>query len=98
MPDICPPSLQEESLPAESALTTETEERSRLPGLLIEANRITRGTSSNKRQLYKLTPEITRWQKANVRIILTETKTTHHHQNPALPTHPVLSTPTHPKS
>ena len=24
--------------------------------------------------------------------------TTHHHQNAALPTHPVLGTPTHPKS
>jgi hypothetical protein len=49
MPDICAPSLQEESLPAESTLTTETQERVRLPGLLIEANRITGGTSSNKK-------------------------------------------------
>jgi hypothetical protein len=40
MPDICPPSLQEESLPAESVLTNETQERATLPGLLIEANRI----------------------------------------------------------
>jgi hypothetical protein len=39
MPDICAPFLQEESLPEESALTTETQERSRLPGLLTEANR-----------------------------------------------------------
>jgi hypothetical protein len=38
MPDICPPSLKEESLPAESALNTETQEGSSLPGLLIEAN------------------------------------------------------------
>ena len=51
MPDIHAPSLKEESLPAESALTTETQERSSLPGLLIEANRITRGTRSNQRQL-----------------------------------------------
>jgi len=51
MPDICAPSLQEESLPAESALTTETQERASLPGLLVEANRITKGTSSNQRQL-----------------------------------------------
>ena len=51
MPDICAPSLQEESLPAESALTTETQEKASLPGLLIEANRITQGTSSNQRQL-----------------------------------------------
>jgi hypothetical protein len=39
--DIWAPSLQEESLPAESNLTTETKERSSLPGLLIEANIIT---------------------------------------------------------
>jgi hypothetical protein len=40
-PDIWAPSLQEESLPAESKLNTETHERSSLPGLLIEANIIT---------------------------------------------------------
>ena len=51
MPDNCAPSLKEESLPAESALTTETQERVSIPGLLIEANKITRGTSSNQRQL-----------------------------------------------
>jgi hypothetical protein len=51
MPDICAPSLKEESLPAESALTTETHETASLPGLLIENNRITRGTISNQRQL-----------------------------------------------
>ena len=51
MPDICAPSLKEESLPAESALTTETQERASLPGLLVENNRIMRGTSSNQRQL-----------------------------------------------
>jgi hypothetical protein len=44
-------SLQQETLPAGSALTTETQERASLQGLLIEANRITRGTSSNQRQL-----------------------------------------------
>ena len=38
MPDICTPSLKEESLPAESALTTETQERASLPGVLLEAN------------------------------------------------------------
>jgi hypothetical protein len=41
--DISAPSLKEESLPAESALTTETQERASLPGLLVEANRITKG-------------------------------------------------------
>ena len=51
MPDICAPFLQEESLPAESTLTTETQERASLSGLLVEANRITGGTSSNQRQL-----------------------------------------------
>jgi hypothetical protein len=35
-PDIWAPSLQEESLPAESTLNTETQERASLPGLLIE--------------------------------------------------------------
>jgi hypothetical protein len=37
-PDIWAPSLQEESLPAESILNTETQERASLLGLLIEAN------------------------------------------------------------
>jgi hypothetical protein len=44
-------SLQEESLPSESAQTTETQERASLPGLLIKANKISRGTSANQRQL-----------------------------------------------
>jgi hypothetical protein len=38
---IWAPSLQEESLPAENTLTTEAKERASLPGLLIEANRVT---------------------------------------------------------
>ena len=38
---------EEESLPAESTLTNETQERARLQGLLTEVNRITGGTSSN---------------------------------------------------
>jgi hypothetical protein len=37
-PDIWAPSLQKESLPVESTLTTETKERANLLGLLIEAN------------------------------------------------------------
>jgi hypothetical protein len=40
-PDIWVPSLQEESLTAENTLSTETKERASLPGLLIEANRVT---------------------------------------------------------
>jgi hypothetical protein len=37
MPHIWAPSLQEESLPAESALTTEIQKRVGLPGVLTEA-------------------------------------------------------------
>jgi hypothetical protein len=48
MPDIGAPSLQEECLPAESTLTTESQERASHPGLLIETNRITGRTSSNQ--------------------------------------------------
>ena len=40
-PDIWDPSLQEEILPAESTLNTETQEKTSLRGLLIEANIIT---------------------------------------------------------
>jgi hypothetical protein len=40
-PYIWAPSLQEESLHAESTPTTETKDRASLPGLLIEANIIT---------------------------------------------------------
>jgi hypothetical protein len=61
MPDICAPFLQEEILPAESALNNETQERDILPGLLIEANSITIGISPNQRQLKQITPEVTIW-------------------------------------
>ena len=50
-PDIWAPSLQEKILPAESTLNTETQEKTSLPGLLIEANIITWGTRYNQRQL-----------------------------------------------
>jgi hypothetical protein len=40
-PDIWAPALQEESLPAENTLTTETKDRATLPGLLKDANIIT---------------------------------------------------------
>jgi hypothetical protein len=69
-------------LPAESTLNTGIQERVGLPGVLKEANRITGGTSSSQRQLEHLTLEITKWKKANVRILITEKKTTQHHQNP----------------
>jgi hypothetical protein len=51
VPDYWTPALQEESLPVESALTTGTEVRVGLPGVLTEANRITGRSSSNQRQL-----------------------------------------------
>jgi hypothetical protein len=43
--------MQEESLPTESALTTETQKRVGLPGVLTEVNRMTGGTSSSQRQI-----------------------------------------------
>jgi hypothetical protein len=46
-----------------------------LPGVLTEANRITGGKNSSKTQLEHLTPEIIRWRKTNIRILLTETRT-----------------------
>jgi hypothetical protein len=85
-------------LPAERALTTGTQERVGLPGVLIEANRITEGTSSNQRQREHLTPEISRWQKTNLRILLIETKITQNHQKPVFPTKGVLETLTHLKA
>jgi hypothetical protein len=48
--DCWTPALKEESLPAESVLTTGTQVRVGLPGVLTEANRITGGTNSNQRQ------------------------------------------------
>jgi hypothetical protein len=50
-PNFCVPFLQEESFPAESTLTTKTQEIVGLPGVLTEANRIIGGTSSSQRQL-----------------------------------------------
>jgi hypothetical protein len=91
---ICAPSPPEKSLPTESALTPENQERAVLQGVLTETNRITRGTSSRQRQLEHLTPGITRWRKTNAR----GTKNTWNHQNPVLPPQQVLYTPTHRKS
>jgi hypothetical protein len=74
------------------------QERAGLQGVLTQAIRHTGETNSSQRQLEYLTPEITRWQKANIRKLPTETKTTWHHQNPVLPQQRVLDTPTHRKS
>jgi hypothetical protein len=60
--------------------------------------RITGVTTFNQRQLEHLIPEITRGQKVNERILLTETKTTRHHQNPVCPPHWLPDTLTQPKS
>ena len=59
--------------------------------------RITGGMSSIQRQLKHLTTENSRWQKANERNLLTETKTTGHHQNSVCPPQQVLDTPIPPK-
>jgi hypothetical protein len=48
-------------LPSESTLTTETQERVGLPGMMTEANRFTGGIFSSHRKLEQLRPEITRW-------------------------------------
>jgi hypothetical protein len=52
MPDICSPSLQEESLPAESTLIAETQERATILGLLTEANSTTGEKKSPTRDNY----------------------------------------------
>jgi hypothetical protein len=57
-PDFWTLARQEESLPSESALTTWTQVRVGLPGVLREANRIKGGTSTSQKQLDHLTPEI----------------------------------------
>ena len=82
VPNFWAPALQEKSLPAESTLTTGTQARVGLLEMLTEANRITGGKSSSQKRGEYLIPEITRWQKANIRILLTDTKINGHHQNP----------------
>jgi hypothetical protein len=47
-PEFWAPALQEESLPAESALTIRTQVRVGIPGVLTEANRIRGGSSSSQ--------------------------------------------------
>ena len=69
------------------------QETAGLPGVLTQAYRLTGKTISSQRQREHLTPEITRWGKANARILPTETKTTWHHQNTVLPPQQVLDTP-----
>ena len=73
-------------------------ERAGLLRVLKQTYRFRGRTSSSQRQQEHLTPEITRCQKTNARILPTETKTTWHHQNPVLPPQQVLDTPTHLKS
>jgi hypothetical protein len=52
--------------------------------VLTQAYRPIGGTSSSQRQQEQLTPEITRWQKANTRNLPKEIKATWRHQNPVL--------------
>jgi hypothetical protein len=73
-------------------------ERDDLQKVLTQPYRPTGGTSSSQRQQEHRKPEITRWWKANTRIIPTETKTTWHHHNPVLPPQQGLDSPTHRKS
>jgi hypothetical protein len=97
MPDICAPSLQEESLPEESTLKTETQERARLPGLLTKAQNHRRN---------KLQPETTITNNSrDYQVVKGKDKNlTNRNQDhspssdPALPTQPVLDTPTHLKN
>ena len=72
--------------------------RACLEGVLTRAYRFTWGTSSSQRQQEHLTPEITKWWKANTTTLPTEMKTTWHHQNPVLPPQQVLGNPTNQKS
>jgi hypothetical protein len=71
--EVCAPSLPEDSLPTESALTLGTQERAGLSGVLTETNRLTEGTSSSQKQLEHLTTEITRWWMTNLRTLVIET-------------------------
>ena len=75
--------------------TGSCQKRPGLSGVLTQAYRPTRGTSSSQRQQDQLTPEITRWWKASTRTLLRETKTTWQHQNPVLLPQQVPDTPTH---
>jgi hypothetical protein len=77
--------LPGESWPPVSALIPRAQERAGLPAVLTEINKHTGGTSSSQIQLEHLTPEITRWQKANIRILLKETINIWHLQNTVLP-------------
>jgi hypothetical protein len=70
------------------------QERAGLPGVLKQAYRPTGGMSSSQTQQEYLTPKKTRWEKANERILPTESKITWHHQDPELPQQ-VLISPTH---
>ena len=82
----------------QSSVHWSCQEREGITGVLTQANRITGGKVSSQRQLEHLTPEITRWQKANVRILPTETRIPWHHQSPVLAPQWVMDTPPHWKS
>ena len=77
-----------------------SQERAGLPGALTQAYRLTGGTRVGQRQQEQLTPEITRWWKANARILgekhnKTKNKTSCHHQNVGLSPKHVMDSITH---
>ena len=85
-------------MPIESVLTTGTQERIDLPGVLTEV-KASQEEQAPARDRYRINPrEITHWLEANERILLKETKTTGHYQNPICPPQQVMDTPKHPKS
>ena len=96
-PDFWTTDLQEESLPVECSDHWDS-------GESWTPRSADRGYQNHRRMKLQtetartLTPEITRWRKANIRILLTETKNTGHHQNPVRPPQQVPDTPAHPKS
>jgi hypothetical protein len=69
------------------------QERAGLPWVLTQAYRLKVRTSSTQSQQEHLTPEITKWQKANTRVWPTETKTTWHHKKQVLIPQRVLNNP-----
>jgi hypothetical protein len=86
--------VQEESFPAETALTTGTQERTGLPGVLTEANRITGGKSSSQRQIEHLTPD----QKMVKGKLNNLTNGNHYHTVSSEPSTPTTVSPGYPNT
>jgi hypothetical protein len=88
---------EEESFSAESTLTTQTQEKAGLPGLLTEA-RESQEEQPPARDNYKTNTRDYKMAKGKHKNLTNKTKTTNHHKIPALPPQSVLDIPTHPKS